>query len=542
MLTTFCFFLLSIFPGLDLEVKPPMNRIYHPVSTTNPEAQAFFNKGLTYVYAYNHDLAYRSFVKAAELDPNLAMAYWGMAIALGQNVNVDVTRENEVKCYNFVQQALKLAPKASKNEQDYINALKVRYTDKPDANLVPLRFQYRNAMKKVVEAYPEDLDAATLYAESILMLNPWKWWTYDGKPKEGVLEAAKVLRSVLDRNPQHIGANHFYIHAYEESPFPERALASANRLESLFLQSGHLLHMPCHIFVLMGDYERALNTNKKAVAADLEYFKEYGTGGEYPEHYMSHNLSIMTHVYMLMEDYENAFKTAIELNQFIKPLMKEHFQHLHHFTYLPLEVLLYFHKWKEVLAYLPIMPESPLVNTYQRFSRALAQASLGNIKEAEKEKKLMLESKKNIPESEEIANNPPHKVFELAELVINAALSKARGNIKESIDYLYRAVDVQDKLDYDEPPAWYVSLRAELGAALLQEKEWDKAADVFKEGLTKLRRNGRLLYGLSRALKGQKREIDAYWVEREMKEALRFSGHVDGVDQILFRHYSQSES
>lgn len=517
MLAALCFILMSALPASSLEVMPPMNQIYHPVSTNNPEAQKYFNKGLTYLFAYNHDVAFDSFKKASEQDPNLAMAYWGMAMALGQNVNTDVTPENEIKCYNYVQQALKLAPKASQNDQDYINALKVRYTNDSSADLVPLRYLYRNAMKKVVEAYPEDLDAATLYSESILELNPWKWWTYDGKPTEGVYEAADVLDSVLKRAPNHIGANHFYIHAFEESPFPERALLSAYRLETLLPESGHLLHMPCHIFLIVGDYKSALSTNTKALAADSQYIKEHGMGGEYPLHYFKHNLYVMVRIHELMNDFEKAYATSLELVKFIEPYVKSH--QLDRFAYVPFEVLLYFHKWKEILEYQPIIQDSPIVNSYQHFSRAMAYAVLGKLNSAEEEKKIFLENVKKIQPTEEIAGNPASQIFKLAELVLNATINRKNNNLPASIEDLQKAIYIQDRLNYDEPPPWYIPVREELGATYLLQQRWKDAADTFQEALTKLRCNGRLLYFLALSLKAQQKVTDAYWVEREMVEA-----------------------
>lgn len=448
----------------------PMSQIVHPVSTMNPEAQENFNKGLTYVFAYNHDLAYNYFKKASEIDPNLAMAYWGMAVALGQNVNTDVTKENEIKCYNFVQEALKRAPQASQNEQDYINALKTRYTDNPNQDFVPLRYQYRTAMKKVVEAYPQDLDAATLYSESILMLHPWKWWTYWGESTEGVEEAAQVLESVLGRNPYHVGANHFNIHAYEESPFPERALASAVRLTKLLPESGHLLHMPCHIFLLLGNYEDAVKTNTKAIMADREYIKKYGINGEYPTHYLGHNLYILARTYMLMEDFDNAYKTALSLTEFIKPHLKSH-SGLQHFAKVPFEVLLYFHRWKEILNYQPIISDSPLVNCYQHFSRGMSFAYLGDPNSAQNEKELLLACKKDLPPIVEVANNPAYLVLAVAEHALNAALLRSQNDMPSSIAELKHAIGIQDRFYYDEPPAWYIPLRVTLGATYLSRKK-----------------------------------------------------------------------
>lgn len=497
---------------------PPMNQIYHPISTTNPEAQKSFNQGLTYIFAFNHDIAYREFEKAAQLDPDLAIAYWGMALALGQNVNADVTPENELKSYELIQKAIKLSSKASANEQAYIAALATRYTDDPRSDLIPLRYHYREAMKKVIEAYPEDLDALALYAESILDLDPWKWWTLDGKPREGTMEAINVLDSVLTRNPDHIGANHYYIHALEESPFPSVALPSADRLLTLLPASGHLLHMPCHIFLITGFYKKALETNTKAVEADRDYIKKNGMEGNYPLHYLRHNLYVLARTYMLMENYPGANKMAMELNDFLKPYYeKDH--HLAHFAYVPLEIFLYFQKWKEILAYQPPSP-FPVAQAYLHFSRAMAFAALGDLDSAQKEKDLMLQAKKGIGQDETIANNPASEIFEIAELLINASFAKAENKYEAYFNYLVKAIERQDQLNYDEPPAWFMPIRQTLGFALLEQNQYTAAESVFRKTLQSLQRNGRSLYGLWLSLKGQNRTLDAFWVERELASAL----------------------
>lgn len=512
--------LVGEIPQSALKVMPPMNEIYHPVSTVIPEAQKSFDRGLTYTYAYNHDIAFREFEKASISDPNLAMAYWGMALAKGQNVNEDVTRENEILCYRYIQQALKLASQASQNEQAYINALSARYTNKPNADLVPLRFKYRDAMKNVVQLYPEDLDAATLYSESILALDPWKWWTHDGKPNDGVLEAADVLEFVLRRNPDHIGANHFYIHTWEESPYPERALMSADRLTHLLPESGHLLHMPCHIFLLVGDYERALNTNLKAIEQDREYIKNFGMdSGPYPLHYMKHNMYILVRTYVLMEDYDRAIEAALNLNQFIGPYYKA-MPHLAYYSTIPLQVYLYFHKWQEILDY-PMQVKDPIAQAYWHFSRAMAFAAKGNIPEAQKERELMRVSKQQVNLSEEIANNPTSKIFELAEVSLEASMAKAQNNIPVYMSCLQDAVVIQEHLNYDEPPLWYVSTRQELGFALLRQGNAVDAEQAFDKVLQSFQRNGRTLFGLALSLKAQGKDLESFWVEREANAALK---------------------
>jgi len=518
----FCapFVLFGVIPEETLKTMPPMNVIYHPVSTTNMEAQKHFNRGLTYIFAFNHDIAFREFEAASKEDPNLAMAYWGMALALGQNVNDDVTPENEVRCYNYIQQALKLSSNATANEQKYISALSVRYTNDPSADLIPFRFKYRNAMKKLIEAYPKDLDAAAMYAESILDLDPWKWWSPDGKPLDGTNEAIDVLESILTQDPDHIGANHYYIHAWEESPTPERALMSAHRLQYLFPESGHLVHMSCHIFIPVGDYDDALKASVDAIAQDKDYIKKVGlSAGNYPLHYLSHNTYVLTRTYMLMEDYENAIKTAFELVKFAGPYF-EKMPHLAPFANAPLEIYQYFHKWKELLEY-PLQSKTASIQAYWHFSRATAYASLGNMESAQKEKDLMVQFQKQITPTEEIAKNHASKVLELAAIMLDATFARIQKSSSEYINYLKKGVELQDRLYYDEPPAWYVPVNQVLGFALLQQKQYVEAAASFEKTLKSLQRNGRSLFGLTLSLKGQDLETDAYWVEREEKTALK---------------------
>ena len=250
-------------------------------------------------------------------------------------------------------------------------------------------------MKKLIQKYPEDLDASAMYAESILDLDPWKWWTLDGKPIEGTNEAIDVLDFILMRDPDHIGANHYYIHAWEESPTPQRALMSAYRLQYLLPESGHLVHMSCHIYLPTGNYEDAVKASIKAIEQDKEYSKKVGMdAGTYPQHYLSHNLYVLTRTYMLMEDYDNAIKTAMEVLNFIKPYF-ETMPHMSSMGQIPLEVYLYFHKWTEILAY-PLQAKTASAQAYWHYSRATAYTELGDMGSALKEKELMEKAQQQI--------------------------------------------------------------------------------------------------------------------------------------------------
>lgn len=494
---------------------PPLERIYHPVSSKSKEVQKYFDKGLTNIFAFNHDLAYESFKKASELDPNLAMAYWGMALALGQNINDDVTREKEQKAYDLMQTALKLAPQAQEYERDYIKALAPRYTDNPNADLVPLRYVYRNEMKKLVDKYPDDLDAACLYAESILDLNAWKYWTLDKKPEEGTLEAIAVLEYILRRNPNHLGANHYLIHACEASPTPEKALLSAYRLVAIAPpDSGHLLHMPAHIFLLVGEYQLAIKSSQKAVESDRKYIQEHGMKGDYPLHYLTHNLRVMVRSYMLAEEYENALKAAQELNQFLMP----HYKTMPHLTQnmiAPLEIFLYFNRWDDLLAYKFPDTDNPFPLAYWHFSRATAYANLNDLPSAKKEMDLFNQLKVKVPESDEILQNSPKKIFEIAELILNASFAKAKNDSDAQLSYLTKAVNAQDHLNYGEPPAWFMPIRIQLGHFLLEKQRYKEAENVFRDGLRELQRNTQLLQGLYLSLKKQNQNWNAFWILRD---------------------------
>src|SRR5882724_4129463 len=270
----------------------------HPIATAEPEAQRFLDQGLNLVFAFNHEEAVRSFARAAELDPKAAMPRWGIALALGPNINLDVDPARERAAYDAVQKALALARGAPAHERAYVEALARRYANDNSADLKALAADYKNAMGEVVRRYPDDLDAATLYAESAMDLHPWQLWQADGTPTEGTEEITAVLESVLKRDPLHPGANHYYVHAVEASPHPERALPSAARLETLVPGAGHLVHMPAHIYMRTGDYLRAAQANERAVEADRAYVAE-GGHEMYALMYYAHDFHFMAAAYAM---------------------------------------------------------------------------------------------------------------------------------------------------------------------------------------------------------------------------------------------------
>ena len=296
---------------------------HHPVSTHNPRAQQFFDQGLRFIYDFNHDEAARSFQRAAELDPKLAMAYWGVAEAVGPNYNDPADPERYQRAHDAVQKAMDLSASVSESDQAYIQAMAKRFPADSKSDLKKAAEDYRDAMRQVVSEFPDDLDAATLFAEAGMNLHPWGLWHIDGTPEAGTDEIVSTLESVMKRDPNHLGAIHYYIHAVEASANPERALAGANKLAALAPAAGHIVHMPAHVYVRTGDYEAAVKTNEQAAAVDRAYIKATGAQGIYPMMYYSHNLHFIAMCGAMNGNYAESRKNADLLVENVGPHVKD---------------------------------------------------------------------------------------------------------------------------------------------------------------------------------------------------------------------------
>ncbi len=497
------------------ELVAGMGTHHHVVSTSNPEAQKFFDQGFAFVYAFNHDEAIRSFKRAAEIDPELAMAYWGIALALGPNINLDVDPEREKAAYEAVQKAHSLSAKAPENERAYIEALVKRYSNDPKADLKQLARDYKNAMGELVKRYPDDLDAATLYAESAMDLRPWKFWTPDGKPAEGTEEIVATLESVLSRDPNHAGAIHYYIHAVEASEHPERALAYAPKLPLLMPAAGHLVHMPAHIYERVGDYDAAARSNADAAAADEAYFKSTNTAGAYPMYY-AHNLDFLAVAYSMQGNYRAAIDASDKLIGFAKPMVQQ-MPMVEPILSKSLLMMVRFNKWDEILK--QSQPEASLPSTLAvwHFARAMSFVSRGDVGKVGAEHKAFLDAAKSVPADSMASLNPMSKVLQIAEDVLDARIAAARHDKKSALEYLRKGVADEDALAYDEPPQWFQPVRELLGGFLLRTGDYAEAEKVFRADLERNKHNGRSLFGLLESLKGQKK--DAATVQREFDRA-----------------------
>ncbi|HTR27372.1 MAG TPA: hypothetical protein VMI10_25605 [Terriglobales bacterium] len=494
---------------------------HHPVSTKNKEAQAFFDQGLRLIYAFNHDEAARSFHKAAELDPTLAMAYWGVAEAIGPNYNDPADGDRFKEAHAAIQKAVDLSANASANEKAYIAALAKRFPADPKADLHKAAEEYRDAMRDVVKTYPDDLDAATLFAESGMGLHPWGLWHPDGTPEVGTEEIVATLESVIRREPNHLGAIHYYIHAVEASRSPERALAGANRLAALAPAAGHIVHMPAHVYIRTGDYAAAVKTNQEAAEADRAYIKASGVDGIYPMMYYSHNLHFIAMCSAMIGDYHESRKAAVMLAEHVGPAVKM-MPPLEGFMTIPMAVDVRFHKWDEILAMKAPDASMQAATGFWHFARGMALAGKGKMAEAEAEYKIVAEAERATPPDlifQMPINNKTKDILKIAENVLGAQVALARKDNAAATGMLREAVAVQDTLKYDEPPDWFFPVRESLGGVLLLSGDAKGAEQVFRDDLVKNPRNPRSLFGLNRALREQGRDSDAWFVEKQFRDA-----------------------
>ncbi len=495
--------------------------LHHPVTTSNPEAQKFFDQGLRYIFAFNHAEAARSFQRATELDPALAMAWWGVAEAVGPNYNDPADPARFQQAHDAIEKASGLGVKASANERAYISALTWRFPADPKADHHHAAEQYADAMREVVKQYPDDLDLATLFAEAKMNLHPWGLWNPDGTPEPGTPEITATLESVLRRDPNHVGAIHYYIHAVEASPNPERALAAANRLAALAPSAGHLVHMPGHIYIRTGDFDSAVKTNEKAADADRAYMQASSDGGMYVAMYYSHNLHFIAMCASMEGEYDKASQAAATLADHVSPMVHD-VPPLEAFMTIPVAVEVRFHRWDQILRMAQPDASQKTSTIFWHFARGMALAAKGKVVEAEAEQKIVSEAERSTSPDTIFSmpvNNKTKDVLKIAENVLGARIASARNDSAAAVSMLREAVAVQDTLKYAEPPDWFFPVRESLGAELLRSGKPTEAEKVFREDLERNPRNPRSLFGLRESLKAQDRSYDAQFVDRLLQSS-----------------------
>ena len=499
---------------------------HYDIATDIPEAQRYFDQGLRLYYAFNHQEAIRAFREAQRLDPDCAMCYWGEALAWGPNINLPMDSAAGVAAYAAARKAVERKDEASEKERAFIDALAPRYAENPPADRAALDSVYSRGMKAVASTYPDDVEAAVLYAESEMDLRPWDYWKPDATPYPGIDEALGTLTSVIERNPKHPGACHFYIHAVEKV-YPERAVDCAERLVGLMPGAGHLVHMPGHIYIRVGRYMDAIRRNEHAVHADETYIQDQNPRmGVYTAGYYPHNYDFMAFAATMVGRQAQAVEAARKMAEVVPHEMMTLGQRVfgQHYSMRALQVYVRFGMWDEILA-TPAPPENlHHARAIWHYARGRALAATGDTGGAEAE----LESVRQAARSPELAdkrlefNAVPH-ILSIASHVLAGHIADARGEPDEAVNELREGARLEDDLYYGEPPEWTVPVREELGYVLLEADRPAEAEEVFRQDLERFPANGWSLKGLELALRALGRDEEAETVAAEFREAWQYA-------------------
>lgn len=496
---------------------------YHfPITTSSAEAQRYFDQGFRLTYGFNHREAIRAFKQAALLDPECAMCYWGHALALGPNINAPMDPSSVTEAYETIQKAVALESRVTERERAYIDAVASRYSADEKADRATLDQAYAGAMRELVRRYPDDLDAATLFAEALMDLTPWNYWTKDGRPLRYAAELVSVLESVLTRAPNHPGALHFYIHAVEASQAPERAEAVADRLQPLMPSAGHMVHMPSHIYYRVGRYADAVRANDLAVAADEDYITQCRAQGIYPLAYYPHNIHFLWAAASMEGRDQEALAAARKVASRVTPEMVKQFSILQGFQAVPYFALVRFGHWDEILQETRPSDDYPFLLGHWHYARGRAFAATGKLAEAEGELRALeaiAGSRKLAELPATFSSNTPDALMRIAVASLTGEIAAAAKDWDKAVAYFHRAVLYDDALNYIEPPDWDYPPRQSLGAVLLAAGRPAEAEIVYWEDLRRKPDNGWSLFGLLQALKAQGKNVLAAEVEKRFQKA-----------------------
>jgi len=492
-------------------------------TTDSREAQEYLNQGMVWTQAFNHDEAIRSFLKAAELDPKCAWAWWGIAYCEGPNYNDPRSRA----AWYALQNAVARMENASEVERDLINALKSRFSNPWPKDRSTLDQDYADAMALVWEKHPNDADVGVLYAEAMMQLNPWELYTLERKPVEYTMKIRRVLEKAMKLDARHAGARHLYIHAVEPSIRPDDALEVARELENLVPASGHLLHMPSHIFIQTGHWQKAIDQNAKAVESDNRY-RELSTCPPNQYGYQSHNSHMLAFAAMMVGQEKTAMKYARDMWSIIpEDQMEEQGPTIDFSLMCVYDVQKRFGRWDDILE-TPSPPDYLLLTTaYWRAHRAVAYAAKKQFHKAENEFVEFLKAKSEIPKDSIEEGSFNHRVLKVSEHFIQGEIALQKQDWQDAIWHLTKAVEVEDTLTYSEPPYWLQPVRHALGAVYMKAGMFKEAEQTYRKDLSIWRDNGWSLYGLSKALSAQGRGDDA------LAEMAKFNRVWENADERL---------
>jgi tetratricopeptide (TPR) repeat protein len=491
-----------------------------PVSTNVERAQQFMSQGLNLVFGFNHAEASRAFAEAGRLDPSLAMAYWGQALALGPNINAPMDPADEPKAFALAQKAVAMKGSATPRERAYIDAVAARYTGRPEDRAAGDRL-FAAAMKRVVEAFPDDLDARTLYAEALMDLRPWNYWTRDGVayPETAAIRAS--LETVLEANRNHPGALHLWIHLWEPTDTPERAEAEADRLLMLMPGAGHIVHMPAHIYQRVGRHADVIRSNQMAAQADEDYIAQCRAQGLYPLAYYPHNLHFIWMGASASGRRALALESAQKLAGVIPPDALSSAPILQGFLVVPYYAMVRFGEWERILADPGPRHQTAFTQGVWHFARAMALAATNQLEAADRERAALaaLVADPTLKGQTTFSTNTGHAILRIAPEVVAGEIAARRRQWDVATLHLDRAVRYEDALIYQEPPDWHAPVRQNLAAVLLAAGRADEAEAVYWEDLKKNPENGWSLFGLAQALRAQGKDDEAARVQARFEKA-----------------------
>lgn len=481
------------------------------ITIASPEAQRYFDQGLILSYGFNHEEAIRAFDEAARLDPTCAMCFWGKAYALGPNINAPMAPEAVAPAYAALQRAQELAAGASPVEQAMIEALSARYVEDADADRAALDLAFAEAMGTVAERFPADDDVATVYAEALMNLTPWNYWTKEGEPTEYTEQIIAVLEGVLARSSDHPGANHYYIHAVEASQDPGRAVPSAERLATLVPGAGHLVHMPAHVYWRVGRYQDAVEANHHAIHSDESYLPDRSNPGFYGMAYYPHNIQFLFAAAAMSGQSELAIEAARKLVAEVPEAIYAEAPGMEDFLPMPLMALARFGRWEAVLAEPRPAEQYQYATGVWHYTRGLAYVRQSKLEEAAAELTALeaLAEKQELKDLVLYSFSPAATNLTLAAHTLRGELAGARGDYDTQVAELEAAVAIQDGFAYIEPPVWYYPVRQSLGAALLAAGRAEEAEAVYRADLKEYPNNGWSLFGLSQSLEAQGETAEA---------------------------------
>lgn len=499
-----------------------LGNVHFPVTTTSERAQAFFDQGLRLTYGFNHQEALRAFKEAVRLDQDFAMAYWGWALVLGPNINLPMQENVVAQAYEAIQTAMSLRHRVTEKERAFIEALAERYTDDPAADRTPFDGAYARAMRRLHQKYPDDPNAATLFAAALMNLTPWDYWTEEGQPTPNTEELLTALEKGMEINPEHTGALHYYIHAVEPVD-PDRGEAAADALRGLAPGIGHLVHMPSHIYMQLGRYADSFEVNRLAAEADEGYIAQCRAQGMYPLNYYPHNVHFLAWAAVMQGRSQEALAAARKVASRVPDDHSADAWALYQtFLSLPTLTMARFGQWEDVLQEPAPSPEHRYATGIWHYARGLAFVHTGALSKTKEELRALIEMTGD-PELPEVYVGLGHaeQLLAIAREVLAGEIAAREERFDTAVRHLDRAVRLEDALAYNEPPDWFYPVRHTLGAVLLEAGHPVEAEQVYWDDLQRYRENGYALFGLWKSLEAQGRDEEAAAVKQRFRAAWR---------------------